>query len=84
MKRIDIVKRQDGWAGESGGRTVRNTKAAAKSRSRGEEGVAASVGPEPQDGRDVSGGADLSAFRRSQEKQGLGLLLAGGGQRVNC
>ena len=30
MKRIDIVKKRDGWAGESGGRTVANTKAATK------------------------------------------------------
>src|SRR4051812_29343916 len=27
MKRIDVVKKGDGWAGESGGRTVSNTKA---------------------------------------------------------
>jgi hypothetical protein len=30
MKRIDVVKKGDGWAGESGGRTVRNTKAGTK------------------------------------------------------
>jgi hypothetical protein len=30
MKRIDVVKKRDGWAGESGGRTVPNTKAATK------------------------------------------------------
>jgi len=27
MKRIDVVKKPDGWAGESGGRTVPRTKA---------------------------------------------------------
>lgn len=30
MKRIDVVKKQDGWAGTSGGRTVPGTKAATK------------------------------------------------------
>jgi hypothetical protein len=30
MKRIDVVKKRDGWAGESGGRTVPNTKAPTK------------------------------------------------------
>ena len=30
MKRIDVVKRPDGWAGQSGGRTVPNTKGATK------------------------------------------------------
>jgi hypothetical protein len=30
MKRIDVVKKGDGWAGESGGRTVPNTKAGTK------------------------------------------------------
>ena len=30
MKRIDVVKKRDGWAGESGGRTVPNTKAGTK------------------------------------------------------
>ena len=30
MKRIDVVKKRDGWAGESGGRTVSNTKAPTK------------------------------------------------------
>jgi hypothetical protein len=30
MKRIDVVKKGDGWAGVSGGRTVPNTKASTK------------------------------------------------------
>jgi hypothetical protein len=30
MKRIEVVKKRDGWAGESGGRTVPNTKAPTK------------------------------------------------------
>lgn len=30
MKRIHLVKKRDGWAGERGGRTVPNTKAATK------------------------------------------------------
>lgn len=30
MKRIDVVKKSDGWAGETGGRTVRGTKADTK------------------------------------------------------
>jgi hypothetical protein len=30
MKRIDVVKQRDGWAGETGGRTVPNTKAPTK------------------------------------------------------
>lgn len=30
MKRIDVVKKKDGWAGESGGQTVRGTKASTK------------------------------------------------------
>ena len=30
MKRMDVVKRPDGWAAESGGKTARNTKAATK------------------------------------------------------
>jgi hypothetical protein len=31
MKRIDVVKKRDGWAGESDGRTVPETKAPTKS-----------------------------------------------------
>lgn len=30
MKRIDVVKKGNGWVGESGGSTVRNTKAPTK------------------------------------------------------
>jgi hypothetical protein len=30
MKRIDVVKKADGWAGKSGGATVRGTKAPTK------------------------------------------------------
>jgi hypothetical protein len=30
MKRIDVVKKRNGWVGESGGATVRNTKASTK------------------------------------------------------
>ena len=30
MKRIDVVKKKDGWAGTSGGKTVRGTKATTK------------------------------------------------------
>jgi hypothetical protein len=32
MKRIDVVKKRDGWAGESGGRTVPKTKAPTKAQ----------------------------------------------------
>ena len=30
MKRIDVVKKRDGWVGETGGASVRNTKAPTK------------------------------------------------------
>jgi hypothetical protein len=47
LKRIDVVKKQDGWAGESGGRTVPNTKAATKAEAVRLTAAAAKKGSEP-------------------------------------
>ena len=47
MKRIDVVKKQDGWAGESGGRTVRNTKAPTKAEAVKKVASAARKDPQP-------------------------------------
>jgi Uncharacterized protein conserved in bacteria (DUF2188) len=47
MKRFDVIKKQDGWASESGGRTVPNTKAATKAEAVRKAAAAAKKGPEP-------------------------------------
>jgi hypothetical protein len=47
MKRIDVVKRRDGWAGESGGRTVPNTKAPTKADAVKKVAAAAKKDPQP-------------------------------------
>jgi hypothetical protein len=47
MKRIDVVKKRDGWAGETGGRTVPNTKAATKSETLKKVTAIARKGPQP-------------------------------------
>jgi Uncharacterized protein conserved in bacteria (DUF2188) len=47
MKRIDVVKKRDGWAGESGGRTVPSTEAATKAEAVKKVTSAAKRGPEP-------------------------------------
>jgi hypothetical protein len=47
MKRIDVVKKRDGWAGESGGRTVPNTKAPTKAEAVEKVAAAARKGPQP-------------------------------------
>jgi hypothetical protein len=47
MKRIDIVKKGRGWAGESGGRTVPNTEAATKVEAVRKVAAAAKQGTEP-------------------------------------
>ena len=47
MKRIDVVKKPDGWAGESGGRTVANTKASTKAEAIKRVAAVAKKGPEP-------------------------------------
>ena len=47
MKRIDVVKRGDGWAGQSGGRTVPNTKAPTKAEAVKKTAAVAKKGPEP-------------------------------------
>ena len=47
MKRIDVVKKPDGWAGTSGGRTVPNTKAATKVEAVKKVAAAAKKGSEP-------------------------------------
>jgi hypothetical protein len=47
MKRIDVVKKGDGWAGESGGRTVPNTKASTKLEAVRKTAAAAKKGSEP-------------------------------------
>jgi hypothetical protein len=47
MKRIDIVKKPDGWAGESGGRTVPNTKATTKTETVQKVAAAAKKSNEP-------------------------------------
>jgi hypothetical protein len=47
MKRIDVVKKSDGWAGESGGRTVPNTKASTKAAAVKKVAAAAKRDSEP-------------------------------------
>jgi Uncharacterized protein conserved in bacteria (DUF2188) len=47
MKRIDVVKKRDGWAGESGGRTVPNTKAGTKTETVKKVAAAAKKDPQP-------------------------------------
>jgi hypothetical protein len=47
MKRIDVVKKRDGWAGESGGRTVSNTKAPTKAEAVKKVAAAAKKDPQP-------------------------------------
>jgi Uncharacterized protein conserved in bacteria (DUF2188) len=46
MKRIDIVKKRDGWAGESGGRTLRGTKAPTKAQTIKKVAAAAKTDPQ--------------------------------------
>jgi Uncharacterized protein conserved in bacteria (DUF2188) len=70
MKRIDIVKKGDGWVGESGGKTVRGTKAPTKAASVKQTAEVARKGTEPvsvrihkqngkiQEERTYPGGAD--------------------------
>jgi hypothetical protein len=47
MKRIDVVKTNDGWRGESGGQTVRGTKAATKVEAVQQTASVARKAPEP-------------------------------------
>jgi hypothetical protein len=47
VKRIDVVKKKDGWGGESGGRTVRNTKATTKAEAVKRTAEVARKDPEP-------------------------------------
>lgn len=47
MKRIDVVKTKDGWRGESGGQTVRGTKAPTKAETVKQTADAARKAPEP-------------------------------------
>jgi hypothetical protein len=47
MKRIDVVKKRDGWAGESGGRTVPGTKARTKAEGVKRTAAASKKGREP-------------------------------------
>ena len=47
MKRIDVVKKGDGWLGESGGKTVRNTKAPTKAETVKKTAQVAKNSPEP-------------------------------------
>lgn len=47
MKRIDVVKKPDGWAGQSGGRTVPNTKAPTKAEAVKKVAAVAKKGSQP-------------------------------------
>jgi hypothetical protein len=47
MKRIDIVKKGTNWVGESGGQTVRGTKAATKAAAIKQTADVARKAPEP-------------------------------------
>jgi Uncharacterized protein conserved in bacteria (DUF2188) len=47
MKRIDVVKTKDGWRGESGGNTVRGTKAPTKVKAVKQAAKVARKAPEP-------------------------------------
>jgi hypothetical protein len=47
MKRIDVVKKRDGWAGASGGRTVPNAEAPTKAETVRKVAAAARKDPQP-------------------------------------
>ena len=47
MKRIDVVKKGDGWLGHSGGRTVPGTKAPTKAEAVKSTAAAARKGTQP-------------------------------------
>lgn len=47
MKRIEVVKKPDGWAGQSGGRTVPKTKARTKAAAVKKVAAAARKDPQP-------------------------------------
>jgi hypothetical protein len=47
MKRMDVVKKPGGWAAESGGKTVRNTKAETKAGAVKKTAQVARDAPEP-------------------------------------
>lgn len=47
MKRIDVVKKGDGWAGQTGGQTVRGTKAPTKEAAVKQTAAAAKKDPQP-------------------------------------
>jgi hypothetical protein len=47
MKRIDVVTGKDGWRGESGGKTVRGTKAPTKVKAVQQTAKVARKAPEP-------------------------------------
>jgi hypothetical protein len=47
MKRIDVVRKGDGWAGESSGRTVPNTKADTKAETVKKVAQVAKKDPQP-------------------------------------
>jgi hypothetical protein len=47
VKRIDVVKKGDGWLGESGGETVRGTKAPTKEKAVQQTIAAAKKDPQP-------------------------------------
>lgn len=47
MKRIDVVKKRDGWAGQSSGRTVPDTKASTKAEAVKKVAAAAKRNPQP-------------------------------------
>lgn len=47
MKRIDIVKKGDSWVGESGGKTVRGTKAPTKAATIKQTAQVARKDPQP-------------------------------------
>jgi Uncharacterized protein conserved in bacteria (DUF2188) len=47
MKRIDVVKSDQGWRGESGGQTVRGTKAPTKAEAVKQTAQVARKAPEP-------------------------------------
>jgi Uncharacterized protein conserved in bacteria (DUF2188) len=47
VKRIDVVKKPDGWASETGGRTVPNTKASTKAEAIKRAAAVAKKSPEP-------------------------------------
>lgn len=47
MKRIDLIKKPDGWAGETGGRTVAKTKAATKAEAIRRVRAVAKKDPQP-------------------------------------